>query len=136
MNRDSELKLVMIEWLDSHSGRGWQDIDRITDAAEPLHCRSVGWLVSRAGNCKVLVPHLSGEANGGIVLQGSGDITIPNSAIVKMKVIGENNEEDLHYTAAFGALPLAEGEEMPEDAIRRSRDGVPTRSKGHVEDHP
>jgi hypothetical protein len=80
------VKLVLIEWLDSHAGRGWQDLARIKDASEPLYCRSVGWLVSEAGNCKVLVPHISGERNG-IVLQGSGDLTIPNQAILKMRVV-------------------------------------------------
>jgi hypothetical protein len=81
------MKLVLIEWLDSHSGRGWQDFHRIEQAAEPLYVRSVGWLASEAGDCKVIVPHIAGEKNGEIVLQGSGDLTIPNQAIVKMRVL-------------------------------------------------
>ncbi len=81
------MKLVLVEWLDSHSGRGWQDIDRIEGAAEPLYCRSVGWLVAENRDCKVLVPHMAGERNGDAMLQGSGDMTIPVKAIVKMKVL-------------------------------------------------
>lgn len=81
------MKLVLIEWLDSHAGQGWQNIERIQGASEPLHCRSVGWLVSEAGDCKVIVPHLAGEKNGGIVLQGSGDLTIPNRSIVKVRTL-------------------------------------------------
>ncbi len=81
------MKLVLVEWLDSHAGRGWQDIDCLRKAAEPLHCRSVGWLLEDRKDCKVLVPHLSGEKNGGIVLQGSGDLTIPSKAITKMTVL-------------------------------------------------
>ncbi|OGX41506.1 MAG: hypothetical protein A3C53_05065 [Omnitrophica WOR_2 bacterium RIFCSPHIGHO2_02_FULL_68_15] len=55
------MKLVLVEWLDSHSGRGWQDAARFAQAAEPLYCRSVGWLVAERKDCKVLVPHIAGE---------------------------------------------------------------------------
>jgi hypothetical protein len=83
------MKLVLVEWVDSHAGRGWQDMPRIESAAQPLYCRSVGWLASEAGDCKVLVPHIAGEKNGEIALQGSGDLTIPNRAIVKMRVLSK-----------------------------------------------
>lgn len=83
------MKLVLIEWLDAHAGRGWQAMDRIERAAEPLHCRSVGWLVSDDRDCKVIVPHIAGEKNGEAVLQGSGDLTIPTRAIVKMRVLSK-----------------------------------------------
>ena len=81
------MRLVLIEWVDSHSRRGWQDIDRIRGATEPLYCRSVGWLVSESKDCKVLVPHISGERNGAIMLQGCGDLAIPAKAIVRMTVL-------------------------------------------------
>ena len=81
------MKLVLVEWLDAHSGRGWQDVAQIERAAEPLYCRSVGWLVFESKDCKVLVPHVAGERNGEVMLQGCGDMTIPTSAIVKMKVL-------------------------------------------------
>jgi hypothetical protein len=81
------MKLVLIEWLDSHSGRGWQDIERLEQAAKPLYCRSVGWLISDKKDCKVIVPHIAGEKNGEIMLQGSGDLTIPTTAIAKITVL-------------------------------------------------
>lgn len=81
------MKLVLIEWVDSHSGRGWQNVEQIERAAEPLYCRSVEWLASERNDCKILVPHLGGEKNGDVFLQGCGDITIPTSAIKKMKVL-------------------------------------------------
>ena len=84
------MKLVLVEWLDSHAGRGWQDFERIEAAAEPLHCRSVGWLVSDRPDCKVLVPHIAGERNGTVVLQGCGDMIIPAKAIIKMQVLRKN----------------------------------------------
>jgi hypothetical protein len=79
-------KLVLVEWLDSHAGRGWQDVARLDTVATPLYCRSVGWLWSENKDCKVIVPHLAGEKNGE-VMQGSGDLVIPAKAIVKMTVL-------------------------------------------------
>ncbi|OQW36528.1 MAG: hypothetical protein A4E19_15310 [Nitrospira sp. SG-bin1] len=81
------MKLVLIEWVDSHSGRGWQDIEAFEQAAVPLYCRSVGWLVSDKKDCKVLVPHISGEKNGKTLLQGCGDLAIPTAAIEKITVL-------------------------------------------------
>lgn len=79
--------LVLIEWLDSHSGNGWQNIEELEGKAEPLYCRSVGWLIKETEHCKVIVPHISGEENGNIILQGCGDIIIPTKAIVKEKLL-------------------------------------------------
>lgn len=81
------MKLVLVEWLDAHAGRGWQTMERIERAAEPLYCRSVGWLVQDTKDCKVIAPHLAGEGNGGAVLQASGDLTIPTRCIVKLTVL-------------------------------------------------
>ncbi|MGE3154747.1 MAG: hypothetical protein AB7G48_19445 [Nitrospiraceae bacterium] len=81
------MKLVLIEWLDSHAGRGWQTTEQIERAAEPLYCRSVGWLVADRKDCKVLVPHMAGEKNGEIMLQGCGDLTIPTASIEKITVL-------------------------------------------------
>jgi len=81
------MKLVLIEWLDSHSGRGWQSVERLEAAAEPLYCRSVGWLLKDGKECKVIVPHIGGERNGDIMLQGCGDIAIPTASIVKTTIL-------------------------------------------------
>ena len=77
-------RLVLIEWLDSHSGRGWQTAEMLRQAAEPLYCQSVGWLLSDTKDCKVLVPHIGGERDGDMMMQGCGDLVIPARAIVKM----------------------------------------------------
>lgn len=77
----------MIEWIDSHSGNNWQSIEQIQKSCEPLYCRSVGWLVSEKNGCKIIVPHISGEKNGNIILQGCGDLTIPTKAVVKITVL-------------------------------------------------
>jgi hypothetical protein len=81
------MKLVLVEWLDSHSGVGWQPLADIERNGESVRCRSVGWLVSEAFGRKVIVPHLSGERNKGVVPYGCGDLSIPDRAIVKMRVL-------------------------------------------------
>ena len=77
-------KLVLVEWIDSHSGDGWQPLDEIAGAAEPVYCRSVGWLVSRRNGTTVIVSSISGEGNRNIRLFGRGDIAIPSKAILKL----------------------------------------------------
>lgn len=86
-------KLVLIEWVDSHSGRGWQPFERFAEVAEPLYCQSVGWLVNENDACKVLVPHVGGEKNGDQMLQGCGDITIPTASIRKVTVLRREERE-------------------------------------------
>jgi hypothetical protein len=81
------MKLVLVEWLDAHAGRGWQNSERLEEAAEPLYCRSVGWLFSDNKKCKVIVPHIAGEQNKKIIIQGCGDLTIPTKSVVKMTVL-------------------------------------------------
>jgi hypothetical protein len=80
----------MIEWVDSHAGRGWRDIGAIERATGPLYCKSVGWLLSEANGYKMLVPHLSGERDGKANMLGLGDLAIPNKSIVKMKVLAKS----------------------------------------------
>lgn len=83
------MKLVLIEWIDSHSHRpaGWRPLEEIEQEGEPLTCRSVGWLLHESKSCKTIVPHVSGEKNEDIVLCGHGEICIPTKAIVKMIVL-------------------------------------------------
>ncbi|KKN79665.1 hypothetical protein LCGC14_0338690 [marine sediment metagenome] len=83
------MKLVLIEWIDSHSGRGWRTTEEIERCAEPLYCRSVGWLIKETKQVKVIVPHIAGEKNGDIILQGCGDLTIPTKAIIKITTLKE-----------------------------------------------
>jgi len=78
---------VLIEWLDAHAGRGWQTAEQLQSVAKPLYCRSVGWLAVERSDCKVIVPHVSGEKNGETMLTGCGDLTIPNKAIVRLTIL-------------------------------------------------
>ena len=80
------MKLVLVEWVDSHASRGWVTPETLERAAEPLYCRSVGWLLHNRRDCKVVVPHIAGEKNGGMS-QVSGDLTIPSKSILKITVL-------------------------------------------------
>jgi hypothetical protein len=76
-----------VEWQDSHGGHGWQEIGaRAEDRA--LVCRSVGWLALDGEEAKVLVPHLS-EQDPGAPLQGSGIMTIPTRAVLRVTPLTE-----------------------------------------------
>lgn len=83
MNHVQKRQLVLVEWIDSHSGRGWRDLDTIAEDTKPLSCRSVGWIAKRTKEMTMLVASLSGEGQG-IVICGTCDIAIPNAAIVKI----------------------------------------------------
>ncbi len=84
------MKLVLIEWVDSHSSRGWQTFEELELMDEPLKCRSVGWLFYDGKDCKVIVPHIAGEKNANIAHQGNGDLSIPTKAIIKTTVLRKN----------------------------------------------
>ncbi len=78
------MKLVLIEWVDSHGPvEGWKIIDE--DAKpELLICESVGWLVYNGKDCKKILPHRAGYKNTTIIRQGRGEMTIPRRAIMKI----------------------------------------------------
>jgi hypothetical protein len=75
-------RLVLIEWEDSHSDGAWHDLGgEIEDRA--LVCRSVGWLVLDGEQAKVVAPHLN-QQEAGVPLQGSGVMTIPARAVLRI----------------------------------------------------
>jgi hypothetical protein len=77
------MRLVLIEWLDSHRNpNSWASLDEFPDP-QPLICRSVGWLLHDTPECKVVVPHFAGE-QGAAPEQGCGDMTIPTRAVLRV----------------------------------------------------
>jgi hypothetical protein len=83
------VKLVLIDWVDSHAGSGWLTKDQLQKAAQPCLCRSVGWLFIKNKVCTVVVPHLSSLEDLNGIEHGRGELSIPNKAIVKMTVLRE-----------------------------------------------
>jgi hypothetical protein len=76
-------RLVLIEWEDSHHRPGWT-----TDTAEaqPLICKSVGWIVAETKNAKVLAANITHEEN----MQRCGDMTIPQRCIRSIKRLSQS----------------------------------------------
>jgi len=81
------LQLVLVEWVDSHAGRGWRSETELRDGLLPLRCRSVGWLFAKTKDCLRIVPHIHAEENSPIVTQGCGDMTIPRRSVIRMIVL-------------------------------------------------
>lgn len=76
----AEMRLVLIEWEDSvGADPRWQLLED-TEPRHPAQCRSVGWLACDEDDYKTVIPHtiLPGV---GVCAQGSGDMTIPTSAV-------------------------------------------------------
>ena len=77
-------KLVLIEWEDSVLGfQGWKVVkDNINTLTKFI---SVGFLMYKDKEKTILFPHIEDSSVDDVA--GSGDITIPNSAIRKIKVL-------------------------------------------------
>lgn len=75
-------RLVLVEWVDSHSSSGWQVIEGdIEDRA--LVCLSVGWLLLDGANVKVVAPHKN-HPEDSASFQTNGVMTIPTCSVVRM----------------------------------------------------
>lgn len=84
MGKEKECKLVLIEWTDSYGcSASWQSVEEVEP--EVMTCQSVGWLIYDGETCKVIVPHLSQTNFPHAVQQGCGDMTIPASAVVRIR---------------------------------------------------
>jgi hypothetical protein len=69
------MKLVLIEWIDSHSnGKGWVNINAFDPENSVVY--SVGWLVHDDEKSKVIMPHISIDTD-----ECYGVMTIPTVAV-------------------------------------------------------
>jgi hypothetical protein len=111
-------ELVLVEWIDSHSGKDWQPLDEIAKAARPVRCRSVGWLVSQENQTTVLVAHLAGEGDGDLRTYGCGDMAIPTGAIVRMVHlrVGRRPSTSEKTRSPAGSMAPANGCRLPRGA--------------------
>ncbi|MBA3894946.1 MAG: hypothetical protein H0X69_14880 [Gemmatimonadales bacterium] len=85
------MKLVLIEWVDSHRTDGWHELaDERPDHATVA--RSVGWLVLDGQEVKIVAPHLMPDQPG-VDLQAAGVMTIPVRAILAVRELTELTPE-------------------------------------------
>jgi hypothetical protein len=97
------MRLVLIEWEDSHTEGGWQRLDAdLEDRA--VVCRSVGWLVLDGEAVKIVAPHLN-HPETGVPLQGSGVMHIPARAVLRMTDIAQHDATDDTPTSSSCSEP-------------------------------
>ena len=77
------MKLLYLEWLDSHAARGWKTFEELKEDDEPLLCQTVGWLLAESKSAVVIVSSKAGGGDTGSTEVGSGCSTIPKVAITK-----------------------------------------------------
>ena len=81
------MKLVLVEWYDSHQNTGgWAPVKDIP-AFLPV-IRSVGWVLHDNDQCLVLVPN-HGAATDTSSEQACGEMTIPKRAVKKVRQLRE-----------------------------------------------
>lgn len=82
------MKLVLVEWNDSHERNGWVALDILKKFCKPSPCRSVGWLLEDKNGHIQLVSHISGmNLNKEGPEDACGDMCIPKKVITKMTVL-------------------------------------------------
>ena len=84
----TQMKLMIVEWIDSGSSASWATLRGLI-LDEPLKCRSIGWVIRETDEFVHLVPNLSVEKdpedwrNG----EGFGGIVIPQVNIISMQEV-------------------------------------------------
>jgi hypothetical protein len=81
-----KIKLVHVEWLDSHSTDGWKPFGEMANDATPAACRTVGWLVYENAKAIMLVASVIDQHH--VYPAGTGTMTIPRKCIKSMRTIG------------------------------------------------
>ena len=112
-----QMRLVLVEWLDSGGcSPSWSALDGGVLPC-PLVCLSAGWLLYDGDDCKVVVPHYIAGDGQTVKQQGCGDMTIPTRAIVRIVDMVVPN---------FGSATAA----GPAGAYRVGKDGRPKAGQG------
>jgi hypothetical protein len=81
----SDPRLVVVEWIDSNGGGGWDSIDAYTKAAEnqELRCESAGWLI--ADTDRYLLVAGTRTVGRGDSEQVNDPIQIPRVAVTRIR---------------------------------------------------
>lgn len=83
------MKLVMVEWYDSHNTGEWETFEDLETRCNVLLCKSIGWLVAEKNNAKLIVSHLNEGKKQGVISHGCGYMVIPDVAIKEMWILEE-----------------------------------------------
>jgi hypothetical protein len=102
--REGQVRLVLVEWLDSYSSTGWQDVEELQSS--PLCCRSVGWQIRSDEQVIVLAPHLTDEHEE-TPLQGNGLMTIPTCAVRRVQTLRVDGEAGEVLGSSYSTVSAA-----------------------------
>lgn len=92
-------RLVLVEWVDSHTEGGWQRLDGdLVDRA--ALCRSAGWMILDGAEVKIVAPHLN-EPENGVPLQGSGVMHIPARAVLRIVNLTQHDDSGEQPTSSY-----------------------------------
>ena len=87
------MRLVLVEWVDSHIAvGGWKPLDDLSEQAPVV--RSVGWLVRYTEEVLVLVPHMIAK-QGAVIEQGCGEMIIPVRSKLSMVELSESGSNTI-----------------------------------------
>lgn len=81
-----DLRLVFVEWMDSHTIHEWAPLDA-EPMGEPLACQSVGWLVRQDERVYVIAPHISQPDHPSGPQMGCGVMVIPTAVVKTMRTL-------------------------------------------------
>jgi hypothetical protein len=92
------MKLVLIEWIDSHSnGSGWVNINSFDPKNSVVY--AVGWLIHDDEESKVIVPHISIDTD-----ECYGTMTIPTVAVRNITPLVD--EQGNKYSPKGGVMTI------------------------------
>lgn len=76
-------KLIYVEWVDSHSARGWAlESECRAEEDEPMRCQSAGWLIFVGKEIIRIAGHVAGVGTDDF--QHHSPMSIPKVAITKV----------------------------------------------------
>lgn len=86
MSKQANMKLVLVEWVDSYGcSTNWRHLKEIDD--KRLLCKTVGWILREDDDRLVIVPHITCGLKDEYGMEdecGCGDMTIPKEAVKKV----------------------------------------------------
>ena len=81
------MKLIYVEWLDSHTVHGWNSLKELVESQKIDPCKTIGWLVKKTDESILVVSSLSSDENPDVKTCAEGNMVIPLSAIVKVRLL-------------------------------------------------
>jgi len=83
------MKLLLVEWVDSHSTSKWRGLDDLEEISSPYPAKTVGWLVKETNKVVMLASTLGAYDQKDYRTDAADIMTIPKVSIIKRRTIKE-----------------------------------------------